>query len=392
MIKVVYLAGGYPSEDNPSHGIFNKRAVTSLQHLTDLTLIHFRIYKPGRSFYGEETIDRHKKITLCIPFIPVLDHYFFRLNHFIFRIFLQLFCSNYLKTCDLVHASDGTLGVMISPLTKRYDFKLLTQFIGGDLNQDLTKHKGKRWLLNRLGRVDAFTFNSHTLMKTFYEQVTPTQNQVCRVVYRGVDTRKFKPIKKTYKNLNFYFLGGLPNYLNFKHGRNTKGGRTLMEAWIGCEKEAFEKQAKLFFAGPDSDIMEVDNWKKSLQYPQLVEIVGKVSPDKIVDFHNSGNVIIIPSLEEGLPNAMMEGLACGNIPIATNVGGIPEVLNGLDIDLIESNSVEMLRKRILQILNSPENELEELSKRCRHYIEEKFDSSSFSINYLELYKQIATCR
>ena len=36
----------------------------------------------------------------------------------------------------------------------------------------------------------------------------------------------------------------------------------------------------------------------------------------------------MPSREEGLPLALLESMACGCIPISTNVGGIPEVLQG----------------------------------------------------------------
>ena len=47
---------------------------------------------------------------------------------------------------------------------------------------------------------------------------------------------------------------------------------------------------------------------------------------KIVDIYNAVDVFVTPSLEENLPNTIMEALACGLPCVGFNVGGIPEMI------------------------------------------------------------------
>ena len=47
-MKVLLVAGGFPDVSNPSHGIFSQRAAIELAKKVDLTVIHYRMLKPGR--------------------------------------------------------------------------------------------------------------------------------------------------------------------------------------------------------------------------------------------------------------------------------------------------------------------------------------------------------
>jgi glycosyltransferase involved in cell wall biosynthesis len=48
---------------------------------------------------------------------------------------------------------------------------------------------------------------------------------------------------------------------------------------------------------------------------------------KIVDVYNSANVFVLPSLEDNLPNTIMESMACGVPCVGFKVGGIPEMID-----------------------------------------------------------------
>ncbi|MEO6490624.1 MAG: glycosyltransferase family 4 protein, partial [Ferruginibacter sp.] len=308
-LKVIYLAGGYPTADNPSHGIFNQRAAIALKEHVDLTVIQYRMYKPGRKFRERIKEDRFTRLILCVPYIPVLEKKLYFLNNRIFYVFTKLFAHSILKTADIVHASDGNLSVFASWLKKNYSFKLLAQFIGGDLNQDITRFYKQNWMRKWNSHLDAVSFNSHALQKRFRDMFA--DHELSKVIYRGVDVTKFFPAVTKVNKLIFYFLGGLPNYSTFTHGRNTKGGLNLMQAWSKLDDEIDGDTIKLLFAGPDSDIGLVKEWRSKLKHPQRVEIIGKIDPAGIADFHRGGNIAVVPSLEEGLPNVAMEAAATG---------------------------------------------------------------------------------
>src|SRR5207247_9489402 len=60
------------------------------------------------------------------------------------------------------------------------------------------------------------------------------------------------------------------------------------------------------------------------------------------------------SFREGMPLALLESLACGKAIVASNVGGIPEVVrNGQNGFLVSGSSLE-LAARIVEVLTSPD--------------------------------------
>ena len=384
--NVVYLASGFPTADNPSHGIFNKRAADAIRQYANLTVIQYRIYRPGRKFREIINEDGFKRIILCIPYSPVGEKRLFYFNTRLFYFFTLLYTRSVLKTADILHASDGNLGVLGAWLKKKYSFKLLVQFIGGDLNQDLPQFYQKSWMKNWKQQLDAVSFNGLALQDIFKKLFG--EHPVSKVIYRGVDTSIFFPAKEKLNSVVFYFLGGLPNYSTFTHGRNTKGGLNLLHVWTKLDREIKGNSIQLLFAGPDSDIDIAKDIRMKLQEPGRLRIVGKVDPFAIADFHRSGNIALVPSLEEGLPNVAMEAAATGNLVIANPVGGVPEIIthrvNGL---LCETNDADGLYAQMKWAIENS-SEVSAIGKTAREMIETNFSSRDFGRKYAEYYKEI----
>jgi len=384
--NVVYLANGYPTKDSPSHGIFNQRAAEAIREYTNLTVIQYRIYRPGRKLKEQVIENGFTRIILCVPYSPLWEKKMFYINNRLFYLFSLLYARSELRTADIVHASDGNLGILSAWLKKKFKFRLLTQFIGGDLNQDLVQVYKKSWMRNWKEKSDAVSFNSIALHKRFVQLFG--EHASAQVIYRGVDTAKFFPAKDKVTGLIFYFLGGLPDYSTFTHGRNTKGGLNLMKAWSKLDAEIKDDQIKLLFAGPDADITMVKEWRQTLTQPERVEIFGKIDPSAIADFHRKGNIALVPSLEEGLPNVAMEAAATGNLIIANAVGGIPEIIshkvNGI---LCETNDEDGLYKQ-MKWATENKDQVATIGNTAAEMIGLNFSSRDFGKKYAEYYKEI----
>ena len=385
-LNVVYLASGYPTADNPSHGIFNQRAANAIKEHVNLTVIQYRIYKPGRKFFEKISEDGFTRLIICVPYIPIWEKKMYYINNRLFYFFTRSFAAAVFSSADMVHAGDGNLGVFAAWLKKKYHFRLLVQFIGGDLNQDLVKYYKKDWMQAWTENIDGVSFNSYALQQRFHELFHFHQEE--KVIYRGVDTGTFFPSEDEHGTVVFYFLGGLPDYTTFKHGRNTKGGMNLMQAWSKLDAEVKGNRIKLVFAGPDSEIPMVKEWRRQLNEPGRVELPGKITPDHIPDFHRKGNIALVPSLEEGLPNVAMEAAATGNLVIANPVGGIPEFIshkeNGL---LCSTNDAEGLYEQMKWALENRE-EASGIAKKASAMVAAGFSSKDFGKKYVEFYKQI----
>lgn len=65
-----------------------------------------------------------------------------------------------------------------------------------------------------------------------------------------------------------------------------------------------------------------------------VRLFGPQSPERIPDFLAAADVVVLPSYREGLPLTVVEALACCVPVVATNVGGIPEVIEHKETGLL----------------------------------------------------------
>lgn len=72
------------------------------------------------------------------------------------------------------------------------------------------------------------------------------------------------------------------------------------------------------------------------------------------DVFNKCHVLILPSLTEGQPLSILEALGFGMFVVATDVGGIPDVIeNNINGFLISSKNVIELKEKITAILSNP---------------------------------------
>jgi glycosyltransferase involved in cell wall biosynthesis len=59
-----------------------------------------------------------------------------------------------------------------------------------------------------------------------------------------------------------------------------------------------------------------------------VVLVGPKPQAELPDWYRAADVVTLPSFSEGIPNVLREAIACGVPFVATNVGGIPELVRG----------------------------------------------------------------
>ncbi len=102
--------------------------------------------------------------------------------------------------------------------------------------------------------------------------------------------------------------------------------------------------------------------------------------------YTAGDVSVISSVSEAFPFAVLESMACGVPVVATDVGGIREVLQGLGV-LVPPRNPEALAEGLIQLLTD-ESLRKSLATSARNEVVAKYHKDVFTNDYLELYKRL----
>ena len=110
---------------------------------------------------------------------------------------------------------------------------------------------------------------------------------------------------------------------------------------------------------------------------------------KLVQLYNAADVFVLPSLQDNLPNTVMEAFACGTPVVAFSTGGVPEMVkhkqNGF---LAESKNALNLSTGIYETLFV--SDLEQMGKNAREKVLKEFNADIIAKQYVELYERVIT--
>lgn len=111
-----------------------------------------------------------------------------------------------------------------------------------------------------------------------------------------------------------------------------------------------------------------------------VTFTGWVSPEEVPSCLNDARLLLMPSVSEGVPKTLLEAMACGTIPVATSVGGIPDIVeeevNGFVLSDAEPKTIEQTVVTVLE-----RDDLEEISDNARDHVVEHHSYSRVRARY-----------
>ncbi|WP_321169864.1 glycosyltransferase family 4 protein [Salinigranum rubrum] len=132
--------------------------------------------------------------------------------------------------------------------------------------------------------------------------------------------------------------------------------------------------------GPLSDLVE-----SLAEEHQRVTYHGYVSEERKRALLERGSVYVLPSYAEGLPIALLEGMAGGNAAVATTVGSIPEVVDDRSGRLVEPGDDDALAAALESLVASPTT-VQEMARRNRSLIETRYSWERVVTQLVEAYE------
>lgn len=125
---------------------------------------------------------------------------------------------------------------------------------------------------------------------------------------------------------------------------------------------------------------EIESYLIKSNILEYVIFSGWVSHDELPKYFNQMKLMILPSYSEGLPNVILEAMACGTPVLTTPVGAVPDfVEDGKTGFIIETSSPDSIFRNIIRAMESPI--LNEISKNAALKVRAEFSYDSAVKNY-----------
>lgn len=251
---------------------------------------------------------------------------------------------------------------------------------GSDIIHDQYQSRIYKILINySLKHADAITCTSQYLYDQIPKEII--RNKPVEIIPFGVDTTKFSPKfeKKTIDRTHSIKIGVIKNYSRIC------GIEYFIEALSIINQQGIQISATILGRQNEEeyrDLVVSKGLKGNIQF------IDNIPNAEIPSFLETLDILVIPSLSESFGVVALEAQAMKIPVIATNVGGLPEVIidkkTGL---LIEPKNPEAIANAILYLCDNPE--ISNAMGNCgREYVNQYFEKNICSTKMLKLYQNL----
>lgn len=290
-MRVLFVSNLFPNAREPTRGMHNAQQVAALARHCAV-----RVVAPtGRALPAETW---QNLTVLHPPFrnIPVLSRPF---NGWLFARCIEPVIRGESFDVVLVNwAYPDAYGVML--VAGKLGFPFATTVQGSDVNVFFENPIRKRQILRALRASRAVFCRSEALReKLRAEGIEAT------TVYNGIDRDRFRPLDRVECCRRLGLAPERKRVLFVGNLLPVKGPTILAQAAKQLD------DVEVIFVGSG---------------PEPVKSIGAKSHEEIPFWMNACDALCLPSLNEGLPNVVLEALACGIPVVASRVGGVPEIV------------------------------------------------------------------
>jgi glycosyltransferase involved in cell wall biosynthesis len=224
-----------------------------------------------------------------------------------------------------------------------------------------------------LRRIKNIIVLSPQLKELINSKIGRNENLKTYIVPNGVNTESFKSV---YSEINcdkiILFMGKLVNL---------KGVSNLIKAMAQVRDQ--HPEAKLLIAGTGPQDETLKRLVRNLRLDASVKFLGFIYGKSKIHLYKSASFFVLPSLWESLPIVILEAMASGIPIIASNVGGVPSIVNdGANGFLIEPGNINELKDKMLLLLND-KNLCDEMGReslrRAQNFSWEKIALETYKI-------------
>jgi glycosyltransferase involved in cell wall biosynthesis len=240
-------------------------------------------------------------------------------------------------------------------------------------------------LVRLYGVLDRFALRNYTAVVSVSDDVTKrlmdsgvSEDQIVKIG-NGVNLRQFEDISPSLRaqdepkhDLIIGWIGRLAH---------EKGADIFLRAVAQSLDQL--QNVKLFIIGEGPDRDKLESLADELGIHKQLSFLGR--REDMPSIYASLDIAVSSSRQEGLPMAILEGMASGLPWIATDVGDVSTVIRNDDTGiLIPSENIGLLSTALIQ-LSQDANQRKRLGSAARELVKTRFSAERMTADYLEVY-------
>jgi glycosyltransferase involved in cell wall biosynthesis len=163
----------------------------------------------------------------------------------------------------------------------------------------------------------------------------------------------------------------------------TKGLSYMIEAFAKVKQQM--PSSHLVLLGDGRCKAELQNQAVSTSYQDSIHFLGR--RENIPQLLKGIDVFVLASIAEGLPRVILEAMAAGVPCIATQVGGIPEIINTENVGIwVPPANADALAEAMLKVANMPRDRLEKLTESAQNRVRQVYSHDVVGEKLRKLYE------
>lgn len=190
------------------------------------------------------------------------------------------------------------------------------------------------------------------------------------VIPNGIHIKDIQCAKKTNNDrIQLLYVGRLDP---------VKGVEYLLESFKSLNENKYE----LVLVGDGTNRRKYEKMAKKLGIDQ--DVVFEGWENNVTPFYENSDIFVLPSISEGQPTVLLEAQAAGLPVIATNVGGVNEII--IEGKVIDPKCPDKLAKAIEEVSS---NDSTKGKKEIRKGIIDKYSAQKMYESYIKIYKKLS---
>ena len=301
------------------------------------------------------------------------------------------------RECDIVHLHGfSQKSLLVILLAKLFRKKVVLKLTSVGHDDPVTIRAASMWRYQWYRQANRFVGVSPRFHE-LYSLARLPENRF-RLIPNGVDVRRFAPADTAERRAARHALGlsDQPWTLCVGFFSREKHPEILYEAWRQLRQRGCAVGGLLFVGATRGSYYEVD--------PSLAEVIRADArrrglADQVVFverteemalYYQAASLFVMPSSREGLPNALLEAMACGLPCVVSRIAGVTEAIvdDGVNGLLVPPEDIGALEAAMERVVATP-GLAEQLGAQARSTIESRYAMSAVAGAYVRLYRELA---